>query len=386
MAFQRLTARISIVRNNYHKAWQMLLAKPIIKARSADRLKLLDLRDETWEETKQGILQVSERILIQGIAPGLPESIIKKTVKIQVSSFVPALTEPIVNDLLGEILEPNLTKDKKATEYRAKQAEEAVAPVVVEIKQGEVIVDVGEKITQEQFVLLDGFGLSRRGPNWGGLRLSAAIVTGTVGIFVFLASRYHIRLRRRDHILLCLLSLSTPLLVIFQLPYSNLPAIGLLVSSFYSPTLAAGQVTLLTGLVIFSTGGEGWESLLAGAAGGILSAIMAGRLRSREELAMVGAGVGLIQGTVYLIINLILSASAGTIWYAVLQDAAVYGLSGVAWIVVALGISPYLERLFDLVTPIRLAELSNTNRPLLKRLASGSTGNFPTYYVCGNSC
>jgi putative nucleotidyltransferase with HDIG domain len=44
--------------------------------------------------------------------------------------------------------------------------------------------------------------------------------------------------------------------------------------------------------------------------------------------------------------------------------------------VVALGISPYLERLFDLVTPIRLAELSNPNRPLLKKLATEAPGTF----------
>ena len=42
----------------------------------------------------------------------------------------------------------------------------------------------------------------------------------------------------------------------------------------------------------------------------------------------------------------------------------------------AIGISPYLERLFDLVTPIRLAELANPNRPLLKRLAQEAPGTF----------
>jgi putative nucleotidyltransferase with HDIG domain len=39
-------------------------------------------------------------------------------------------------------------------------------------------------------------------------------------------------------------------------------------------------------------------------------------------------------------------------------------------------LSPYLERLFDLVTPMRLAELSNPNRPILKRLASEAPGTF----------
>jgi cyclic-di-AMP phosphodiesterase PgpH len=45
-------------------------------------------------------------------------------------------------------------------------------------------------------------------------------------------------------------------------------------------------------------------------------------------------------------------------------------------VVLAIGFSPYLERFFDLVTPIRLAELSNPNRPLLKRLALEAPGTF----------
>jgi putative nucleotidyltransferase with HDIG domain len=91
---------------------------------------------------------------------------------------------------------------------------------------------------------------------------------------------------------------------------------------------------------------------------------------------LLGGGVGLTQGGVYLIVNLILSATAGTIWYAVLPGAFLYGSIGLAYSVVALGISPYLERFFDLITPIRLAELSNPNRPLLKRLAIEAPGTF----------
>ncbi|NJO20106.1 MAG: HDIG domain-containing protein, partial [Spirulinaceae cyanobacterium RM2_2_10] len=67
---------------------------------------------------------------------------------------------------------------------------------------------------------------------------------------------------------------------------------------------------------------------------------------------------------------------AGTIWSVQLASAALFGISGLAWCVVALGVSPYLERLFDLVTPIRLAELANPNRPLLKRLATQAPGTF----------
>jgi cyclic-di-AMP phosphodiesterase PgpH len=175
---------------------------------------------------------------------------------------------------------------------------------------------------------------------------------------------------------LCLLGISAPILSILEFPYTSLPAIGLLVSSFYSPSLAICQVVLVTGLVMFSSQHLGSVHLLAGLVGGLITAIFAGRLRSREAISKLSIAVGLSQIFVYLIANLILSASATTIWSAILPDATICGLFGVAWIVVAIGISPYLERFFDLITPIRLAELSNPNLPLLKRLATEAPGTF----------
>ena len=336
---------------------------------------LLALSDSLWLQTRSGIVEVSKRILAQGIPPGLPPEILADAVKIQVSTLVPAEGEPVAVQLITTVLQPNLTEDKEQTKRRAEQAAQAVEPVMVAVERGEVIILGGEEITQPDFVLLDYFGLSHREINWFGLLGFGCLVSGGVVIFWLVEGRVHPRLRRRDHILLLLLSLSTPLLVRFGVQYTDMPAIGLLVGSFYGSSLGVTVVGLLTGLVTFSME-VSWEYLLAGAAGGLVGALMAGRMRSREELAVLGSAVGLTQGAIYLILNLIPSAAVGAVWYTVLQEAALYGLAGLSWSVVALGISPYLERLFDLVTPIRLAELSNPNRPLLKRLATEAPGTF----------
>ncbi|MGL5833283.1 MAG: HD family phosphohydrolase, partial [Waterburya sp.] len=234
----------------------------------------------------------------------------------------------------------------------------------------------GEKITQADFVLLDGFKLSQRGVNWRGIELSTMVVGGVVGLFLLIQRRIYASIRHRDYLLLCLLAISAPLLCLLEFPYTSLPAIGLLVSSFYTPSLAICQVVLETVLVMFSNQNFGSVHLLSGLVGGLITAIVAGRLRSREAISKLGIAVGLSQIGVYLITNLILSASATTVWSAILPDAITCGLFGVAWVVVAIGISPYLERFFDLITPIRLAELSNPNLPLLKRLATEAPGTF----------
>lgn len=336
---------------------------------------VLELSDNLWQETRIGIAQASKRILAQGIHPGLPPNILETAVEMQVSPLVNQETKSLAIKLLTSALKPNLKEDIEQTKLRAEQAAQAVEPLIVPVREGEVIVEAGESITQEDFVLLDHFDLSRRGINWLGLIGFGGIVTGAVGIFWLVERQMHQCLRQRDQILMLLLTLSTPILVSLSIPYTSLPAIGLLVGSFYGSTLGATVIVLLTGLVSISME-IGWVYLLAGAAGGVLGALMSGQLRSREELALLGVGVGLTEGMVYLILNLIVSSSAGAIWYTVLQEAVLYGLAGLSWSIVALGISPYLESLFDLVTPIRLAELSNPNRPLLKRLATQAPGTF----------
>ena len=338
----------------------------------------LDLDDNNWQTTEKTLNTTLNRILLQGLPSGIPDYLLNEIIKNQLESASPSVPQTAITDLLLKILQNqhNLTVDKEATKLRAEQAAQAVEPVIVEVKAGDVIVEAGEKITQESFVLLDSFQLSRRGINWVGLGISAVIVMGTVTIFSVVTQKVHRPMRRRDHILLCLMSLSTPLLGIFNLGYTNLPAVGLLTSSFYGPTLAITQVVLLSGLSTFAATTINWSYVLAGTAGGLLAASIAWKLRSRDELACLGGVVGLVQGSLYFVGYLIVAPVAGTIWSIVLPDAIIYGLSGIAWSVMALGISPYLERLFDLVTPIRLVELANPNCGLLKRLATETPGTF----------
>ena len=237
----------------------------------------LDLEDKSWETTQKTLNTTLNRILLQGLPPGIPDYLLNEIIKNQLESASPSVPQTAITDLLMKILENqhNLTIDKEATKQRAEQAAQAVEPVIVEVKAGDVIVEAGEKITQEEFVLLDSFQLSRRGINWVGLGISAIIVMGTVTIFCIVSQKIHRPMRRRDHILLCLLSLSTPLLGIFNLGYTNLPAVGLLTSSFYGPTLAVTQVILLSGLSTFAATTINWSYVLAGTAGGLLAASIA---------------------------------------------------------------------------------------------------------------
>lgn len=371
--FQSLTDSIDSARRRYLNALEALEKPAVSGVGLIYDTSLFDLEDAAWQETQTGMSRAAKMMLAQGIPQGLPKEILKEAVKLQVASVVPLESQALAVEGLTAILQPNLVRDPEETKQLAELAAQKVKPVTIAVKQGEIIVAEGKEIRQQDFVLLDYFGLSRRGVNWLGLAGFVCLVGGAIAI-VLLVER-HYRLRRRDHLLLLLLSLSAPVLVSLGLPWTTLPAIGILVGGFYGSAVGVTVVGLLSALLPIGLDIE-LIHLVASAAGGLLGAFMAGRLRSREELALLGVGVGLTQGTVYLVGTLIASAATGAIWYVVLGTVGAQSLAGLAWSVVAIGISPYLEHVFDLITPIRLAELANPNRPLLKRLAAEVPGTF----------
>ena len=331
--------------------------------------------DQIWLQTQTGIAQITQEMLAQGIAPGVPDEILKKAIEVHIKYTIPLETQLFATNLLNQVLKSNLVKDPEATRHRAELVAQKIEPVLVNISQGEVIVNRGQKITQRDFVLLDYFGLSERGINSKGLIKLVGLVSLGVGIVLLVEWKFHRGLRRRDRLLLLLLTLSTPIIILLKLPLINLPAVGLLVGSFYGSAVGVTVVGLLSILLPIGMEIDNFH-LLASAVGGLVGSLLAGQSRSREELALLGLEVGIAQGAVYLIFNLMASATAGSIWYVMLKVVGLQVLEGVAWSIVALGLSPYLEHLFDLITPIRLAELANPNRPLLKKLATLAPGTF----------
>lgn len=336
---------------------------------------LLDLSASEWQAIRTATRETVQRMLAQGIAHGTPDAVLQQAVELQVEVSIPANAQAFTSRLILQTLKPNLIEDPEQTRLAAQRAAQAVDPVQYTVQEGSTIVTAGEEITQETFVVLDYFDLSRRGVNWVGFVGFGIAIAGSVTLFLWVEQTFYSSLRRRDHMLLFLLTLSTPVLAVVNTSIVTLPAVGLLTGSFYGSILSITVVGLLA--VLLPVGlNISLVPFFAAAAGGIVGGIMAGRLRSREELALLGGAVGLTQAVVYLLLTLVFTGGSSPIWYLLIANSAWHGFIGLAWSVVALGISPYLEHVFDLVTAIRLAELSNPNRPLLKRLASEAPGTF----------
>lgn len=377
---EALITAIETAREQYAQALEQLSEVSYPNGQPVYTNTLLNLSAEDWQQTRNTTLQVGRQMLAQGIAPGVPPTMLQDSVEMQLSLALPdAQIRHLMSTLLMNALEANLVTDPDRTRERAELAAQAQEPVYVSVEAGDVIVEANEVISQRQFVLLDHFDLVRRDPvNWIGWMAFGGTVFVAVSLYGVVERRVHPKIGNGDRLLILLLSLSAPVMVLFGVPTTSFPAIGLAVGSFYGSWMGVTVVALLS--LIMPIGLEielGY--LMAGAISGAIGGVMAGRLRSREELALLGVGVGFAQGASFFLItvtSLLLQGTTGPLWSLLLETALWQGLWGVGWSIVVLGVSPYLEHLFDLVTPIRLAELSNPNRPLLKRLAAEAPGTF----------
>jgi cyclic-di-AMP phosphodiesterase PgpH len=334
-------------------------------------LSLFDLSDTAWQKTRSEITATVDRMLMQGIAPGLEETQLRNAITLNLQIATPNEGKAIATEILTTTLKPNLIKDETRTRQQAEIAANNVQPVMVTARRGKVIVQKGQVIKQDAFILLDYFKLSRRETNWWGLVGLIGGVSGSVVLFWQLEQRYHPKaLRNRDYWLVGLMCLSTPLMILIHAPSTNLPAIGVLMGTFYGSVLAVTGVGLLTVMLPIGMGLTVTQ-WVPSAIAGLIVTLLAARVRSREELAFLGLGVGVTQGVLYFL----LGALAGN-WAGLLGRAILEGLLGLGWSIIAIGISPYLEHLFDVVTTLRLVELANPNRSLLKRLAAETPGTF----------
>jgi cyclic-di-AMP phosphodiesterase PgpH len=336
---------------------------------------VLDLSPEDWINTQTVIQQTAQRILAQGISPGLPQTILENAIKLNLEYAIPKEAEPFAIKLLLTTLQPNLKQDKAQTQMQAKNAAAGIKPVMVAVQQGEIIVRKGEIISNWDVQILEHYGLIRREVKWLKLIMLAAAIATAIGIFIIIEKRVNYRKRQRDRILILLLTLSIPLVLTMGTSFTTWSASGLLLGSLYGSTIGVTTIGLLTLLLPFSLE-ISRITLIAGAAGALLGSCMAQKLRSREELALLGIGIAIVQSGVYLIFKICIGSAFSGNLYAVLKESLLFACSGLSWSIVALGLSPYLEQMFDLVTPIRLAELANPNRPLLKRLAAETPGTF----------
>ena len=290
-------------------------------------------------------------------------------------------------ELIAPLLAPNSSFSAERTQQERDRQASAVAPVIENIVQGEVIVRGGTKITQVDLARIRALGLDVRQPDvaaFGGwLLLSGLLVAMLIAwLRLFRPEYWH----RNNVVLLLwlLIALTTFALQLTQgraaLPFIlPVAAVGLLVTVL----LDAETAILVTAIIAIVTGAVNGPSLEIGSYAmlGGLAGILAIRRGDRlQTFIQAGAAIFVVQAVVVTAFSLL--GERDLTGVVQLIGAAAISAGGAA--VAAVGSFAVLGNVFGLLTVFQLLELANPSQTLLRRLLVETPGTYHHALMVGN--
>jgi putative nucleotidyltransferase with HDIG domain len=285
--------------------------------------------------------------------------------------------KPIIIKIVVYHINTNSNIDELATEALIKENQELIKDVI--IPSGTVLVEVGQPLDKKSYNIINELGLNDLHTFEQNIPLLSmdVLVILIIGMMYFVIRFFSIKRKKSNKmvylnhlimILTYLLAFGLKDISIFLLP---LATVGMLISvldDFASGIIYSFFVTLLFG-VIYSLPATVIATTILGA---VIASILVHRMHQRSKI--------FISGLVVSLVNAVMILSYVFINQHIITDGlelVMYGLlSGIICSIITIGSLPLWEVLFNILTPLKLLELSNPNHPLMKRMLREAPGTY----------
>jgi len=273
-------------------------------------------------------------------------------------------------------LKPNLAIDEEATRKKGDQVVASIKPTMMEITQGTVVLHKGDLVTEDNLATLSSVGAAT-GVNWlliFSLALSIAAAVGLIGMFLstYEAQYFHSAPSLGLIFTVCIITSFLATAIGKQHPeFVPLPMATLVLTIFFGRRTAL--VVSLPLLALFACDRViDLNNLIAlGASSG---AAIATYSRKRHDLVSSGLIIGMMQALGYISSLAIIPTASSVAHFARVVALELFG--GITSAMFAIGLLPFLENMFGMLTPIRLSELVHPDQPLLRRLQEEAPGTY----------
>ena len=278
--------------------------------------------------------------------------------------------------LISSVLKPNVVVDAAATRSRADTAADRVQVVVRETRAGQLIVPRGAVITPEAAETLKAVGISRT-TNWPmvvSLCVSVVASFAFFGLFLYTYAAKHLFSPSSLGLMftVSIVNCGVAAFVGHDLPqFVPLPAAAIILTIFFGPRVAIALSLLLMIFLRVDDLVDINNLIALGSAAGVA---ISTNIKQRKDVLFRGFLIGLMQAAGFLaavIIDQSVTSAA-----ALGQDLLLQLLGGLSSCIVAIGSLPFLENLFGMVTPFRIAELTASDQPLLRQLEENAPGTY----------
>jgi putative nucleotidyltransferase with HDIG domain len=302
-----------------------------------------------------------------------------------------------VREIVSPFILGNIVFDLDRTERRRQEAGDAVSEYTGrDLKKDEVILQRGERITQEHVTIVRSMGIKRNEllqleagatrffPSLGRI-LEALLLLGVLAIYLSVrraAVLFDNRFRLLFMVLVVIVMAGAaavrgvPGMSEYLVPIAVLAMLASMLFNFEVAVISTVVIVLLASVYT----GFGFPFILVSLVAGTVAAHSVRRVRHREDFYLSGIRVVVA----YAIAIFVADISNADVGMATLTRCGWGGLNAIVSMGIVMVTLPLFERGFRVTTDITLLELADMNRPLLRKMAMSSPGTYHHSIVVGN--
>lgn len=290
----------------------------------------------------------------------------------------------ISDKIINVLVKPNLFYDNEKTEEAQQEAAKNVTPVVY--KKNQTIVEEGKPITEAQIQALNELGLLNNSKFNISLYLALAIM---VIIVMYIQNRYLKKYYKdiyNNSSKLIMINIITIMTIVFArvfsiaspylIPLACTPILlTLLLNYRISLVVSITNIILMAVAVSFNI-----EIIILAIVSVIVGATFLKKMQQRNDIVYSCIYIAILNGVMTLSISALVTSNLKEI----LLDTAFILVGSLLSGILSTGLLPFFESMFDIVTNVKLLELSNPNNPLLKKLLMEAPGTYHHSVIVAN--
>ncbi len=351
---------------------------------------LISLSEEKLTEIQEGTLELLENKLDSRILPSDLSAARDDLRQRAMELDIPRSERLAAAEIAETVIAANMFLNEEATADRRQQAISDVEAVERTVRQGEIIVRKGDVVTETDIDILERLGLQKTGINYYNIagRIMISFILVLLLGFYFYKYQKDVWQDNSKLLLIELLILTVvffaKILTLFQNPFVNFMVPTAMASILLTVLIGSDTAlitTLFISLLIAPIYNMNFNIVLTSFLAGLIGIFSVSRVKERGDIIRAGLNVSLI--LVFLIGGLSLMQQNQD-WSYLIWSIAGGIANGLIVGVLANGLLPYLEDLFDMTSSVKLLELSNPSQPILKRMLVEAPGTYHHSVIVGN--
>jgi len=351
---------------------------------------LITLNQEELSEIEDRTLNLLENKLGSRI---LPSDLVSAREELRQSAMEMDISRDqrlAIAEIAETVIAANMFLNQEATASRRQEAISEVEAVEKTVRQGEIIVRKGDVVTEADIEILERLGLQKGGINYyniAGRILISFILVLLLGFYFYKYQKdvWHDNSRLLlIELLILTVVFFAKIMTFFQNPFVDFMVPTAMASILLTVLISSDTAlitTLFVSLLIAPIYDMNFNIVLTSFLAGLIGIFSVTRVKERGDIIRAGLNVSFI--LIFLIGGLSL-LQQNQDWTYLLWSIGGGIVNGLLVGVLANGLLPYLEDLFDMTSSVKLLELSNPSQPILKRMLVEAPGTYHHSVIVGN--